>query len=293
MPTEQATSLPPIERPAWLPPDQWPYEIRTVPAAGGRLAVTDAGQGPALVLVHAGTWSFLWRQLIDRLSSDFRVVALDPPSMGLSDDGPGAGLEQVASAVDGVVRTLDLHDLVLVMHDLGGPASLEAASQWPDRVSGIVAINTFGWAPAGPLLRGMLAIMGSPATRELHVWSNWLLLLMCTRFGVGRHLDGAARRTFRRGMSRRGKRSFHRLLSSARHHDYAVVNRGRKELMDRPVLTIFGERNDPGRFQERWRAEMRDVDSVVVPRGYHFPMCDDPDLVAQAIRDWYRSRVAR
>ena len=40
-------------------------------------------------------------------------------------------------------------DVTLVFHDLGGPATLDAASRWPDRVNGVVAVNTFGWRPSG------------------------------------------------------------------------------------------------------------------------------------------------
>ncbi len=61
---------------------------------------------------------------------------------------------------------------------------------------------------------------------------------------------------------------------------------------DLRLLTIFGERNDPLRFQPRWKALFPGAPQVVVPRGNHYPMCDDPDLVAGAIRSWHRERVA-
>jgi len=31
---------------------------------------------------------------------------------------------------------------------------------------------------------------------------------------------------------------------------------------------------------------------VVVAKGNHFPMCDDPDLVARTIRAWHSEKVA-
>jgi len=58
-----------------------------------------------------------------------------------------------------------------------------------------------------------------------------------------------------------------------------------------PLLTIFGERNDPLKFQPRWKALFPEARQVVVSKGNHFPMCDDPDLVATSIRDWYRGVV--
>jgi len=58
-----------------------------------------------------------------------------------------------------------------------------------------------------------------------------------------------------------------------------------------PLLTIFGERNDPLGFQPRWKQLFRDASQVVVSKGNHFPMCDDPDLVVFSIREWHRERV--
>jgi haloalkane dehalogenase len=58
-----------------------------------------------------------------------------------------------------------------------------------------------------------------------------------------------------------------------------------------PLLTIFGQRNDPLGFQPRWKQMFPDARQVVVPKGNHFPMCDDADLVADAIRSWHCERV--
>jgi len=55
-------------------------------------------------------------------------------------------------------------------------------------------------------------------------------------------------------------------------------------LRDRPVLTIFGEHNDPLGFQNRWTALFLTGRRIVVPRGNHVPMNDDPHRFATAIR---------
>jgi len=282
----------PISRPEWLTEQVWPYGVNTLAPAGGRIAYTDVGTGPTLLLVHSGTWSFVWRDLIARLAVQFRVVAFDAPAMGLSDTGPGAGIDATATAVDALVTTLDLRELTLVLHDLGGPAGLQAASGWPDRVAGLAAVNCFGWQPAGGAFRTMLHVMGSGAMREVDAWTGWLSAASATRLGVGRHLSRADRAAYRRGFDRRGRRSFHRNMASALHHDYAGVDAGLAAMGDRPILTVFGERNDPLRFQPRWRAAGTDVEQVVVPGGYHFPMCDAPDLVADALADWHARKIA-
>ncbi|MDY6809440.1 MAG: alpha/beta fold hydrolase [Actinomycetota bacterium] len=285
------TTTDPIVRPAWLSQETWPFTIRTHDTGLGRIAYTDEGAGPILVLVHSGTWSVLWRDLAASLHKDFRVITFDPPATGLSDTGDGAGLGQTADALDSLVRSLELTDIVIVAHDLGGPASLQAVSHWPERVRGYVAVNCFGWRPSGPVFRAMLWVMGSGFMRESDAWTGWLPAATSTRFGAGSHWSRTDRHAFRRGMDRRGRRSFHRNMRSALRHDYTAVDRGRIALVAKPILTVFGQRNDPLRFQPRWREAGRMVEQVMVPRGYHFPMCDDPQLVARILIDWHQRNV--
>ena len=62
-------------------------------------------------------------------------------------------------------------------------------------------------------------------------------------------------------------------------------------LRELPVLTIFGERNDPFGFQERHRATFPDFESIVVEKGNHSPMMDAPDLFAEGLAEWWRRKV--
>ena len=59
-----------------------------------------------------------------------------------------------------------------------------------------------------------------------------------------------------------------------------------------PMVTIFGERNDPLGFQPRWKALFPEARQVIVSQGNHFPMCDDPELVASTIREFHYRKVA-
>ncbi len=293
--TSDRTVAPGAPRPAWLIDAAWPFPRHVLDAGGAAPAVayTDVGEGPVLLLVNVGMSSIIWRDVIGRLVAGFRCVTLDVPGTGTSPASPGKPtLAGAAAAIDAVVRALDLNDIGLVVHDLGAPAALDAATRWPDRVAGLVVVNGFGWRPSGPLFRGMLAVMGSPVMREIDVLTGWLPRASATRLGVARHWDRPTRRAYRQGFGRRQRRSFHRYMQSARRHDYRGVDEAVAALAGRPVLTIFGERNDPLRFQPQWRARFPDAHQLTVPKGNHFPMCDDPDLVASSIATWFARHVA-
>jgi pimeloyl-ACP methyl ester carboxylesterase len=287
----------PIPHPSWLPKSTWPFQSFGIEANGSRLAVTEAGKGPVLLFVHVGTWSFIWRDLITRLASDFRCIFFDAPGNGQTQDvsANAVTMEGAAGAVEAVIEALDLRDLTLVAHDLGGPAALAALAGIPERVRGIVAMNAFGWSPSGAAFRGMLGLMGSRVMREFDVLTELIPRIAATPFGVGRHMDEVSRGAFRAGIGARGLRAFHDYIRDASHCEglYRRVARALDgPLGQAPLLTIFGERNDPFGFQKHWKELFPEARQVVVAKGNHFPMCDDPDLVARAIQGWYRECVS-
>src|SRR5262249_43980953 len=63
-----------LDRPGWLPSSAWPWETYALNRPEGRIAVTDTGEGPTLLFVHVGSWSFVWRDVLLRLQNDFRCV---------------------------------------------------------------------------------------------------------------------------------------------------------------------------------------------------------------------------
>ncbi|MBP2327083.1 haloalkane dehalogenase [Kibdelosporangium banguiense] len=278
-------------RPTWLPETVWPYQIQYLPMAQYRGAYTDVGHGPALLFCHAGMWQFVWRDLIGRLRSSFRCVTFDPLGSGLSDRVP-ANLQTLTAVRDTtghLIDHLDLRGITLVLHDLGGVAALAAAAAHVDRLDGLVAANTFGWRPTGILLPSMLRVFGSVAMRELDALTAFLPAATSTRFGVGRHLDRPSRKVFRNGMDRAARRTMHRLFRDAA-RDSEVFRQAEttlEYLRDRPSLSVFGAWSDYLRFQPKWHTRLPQIEQKTIPRGLHFPMCDNPAAVAAAIARWH------
>lgn len=288
-----AVPLVALRRPPWLPESVWPFQTSFLEVDGSRIAVTDIGQGPVLLFVHTGFWSFIWRDVILRLSSDFRCICFDAPGTGQSDRLPvnRISLEKASRALTAVIQALNLTDITLVVHDLGGPSGIAGAARVPDRIRALCIVNAFAWKPSGRLFRGMLALMGSTAIREFSAWTGLLARVTSGPFGVGRHLDVPSRKAFYAGIGRQGVRAFHGYLRDARKSEaiYEQLDRALTGPFHQlPLITIFGERNDPLGFQPHWKQLFSNARQLVVAKGNHFPMCDDPDLVASSIRELYR-----
>ena len=274
-----------VERPAWLDEAIWPFLSRTCPSAHGGIAYTDVGAGPTLLFVHVGFWSFVWRDVLATLSTSFRCVTLDAPGTGLS-AARTTGMDEAADAIDAVVTMLDLHDITLVVHDLGGPAALEAAARWPERVRRLVAVNTFGWKPHGVAFTGMLRLMGSAPMRALDTATGFLPRATSTRMGVGRRLDRDARRTFRRGVDRRGRASFHRYMHGAGPRLPGHRHRADRALGPAPAHDLRCPQR-PAPVPAPMARAVRRHPPGARRRGNHVPMNDDPSLVAREIAAWH------
>ena len=290
------STLTPLPRPMWLPEKVWPFQTRGLEVDGTVIAVTEVGQGPTLLFVHTGFWSLIWRDVITRLAGEFRCICLDAPGTGQSARRAHQAitLSHASRAVAGVIETLRLEDFTIVVHDLGGPAGLAAVAEAPERLRAIVAVNAFAWRPTGAVFRGMLALMGSGLVREFDAWTQFLPRVTASTFGVARSMDAATVRAFRAGIGHEGLRSFHYYMRDARKNEDLYLHLSQAfagPLRGLPLLTIFGEYNDPLKFQPKWKALFPGVTQVIVPKGNHFPMCDNPELVAQTIRSWHWEKV--
>lgn len=105
---------------------------------------------PALLLVHGAGGSHLdWPREIQRLPQT-DVYNLDLPGHGRS-DGPGrSSIEAYANAVQAFIETLDLRDVTLTGHSMGGAIALQMALRGLDRVGRLIIINSAAKLPVSP-----------------------------------------------------------------------------------------------------------------------------------------------
>lgn len=123
-------------------------EVETISwtGRGGDAALTcfiQAGDGDTVVLIHGvGMTHTFWRQQIDDLRRDYRVIAYDMLGHGGSSTPPAnADLADYSAQLLALLDALGLDQVHLVGHSMGALVSLEFALTHPERLHSVAALN--------------------------------------------------------------------------------------------------------------------------------------------------------
>ena len=281
--------------PDWLDRELFPYEQKRLALDGHELTYVDEGEGPTLLMLHGNpTWSFLYRDVIAALSGQFRCIAPDLPGFGFSTAATGFGFRPAehSKVIERFIEELDLRDIVLMVHDWGGPIGLGVAGRDPQRFRALVLTNTSAW-PANGDLRVELAsrLMGGPIGQLLITHANAFVNLLVP---AGIRGDGpspavmaAYRGPFARRSDRRPTYVFPREILKSRAF-LAEVEAGLPLLRDLPTLILWGDRDFA--FGEKERARFEELfpehRTVVLEGAGHFVQEDAAPEIVEAVRHW-------
>ncbi|MGA9493225.1 MAG: alpha/beta hydrolase [Mycobacterium sp.] len=115
--------------------------------AQNNVRIAGVKDGPTIMLAHGfGCDQNLWRLVEARLASSFRLILFDHVGCGASD--PAAWdpkryetLQGYADDILGIVRELDLHDVVFVGHSVAAMMGVLAVSTDPSRFARLVLLT--------------------------------------------------------------------------------------------------------------------------------------------------------
>jgi pimeloyl-ACP methyl ester carboxylesterase len=164
--------------PNWREVD-WREHLHQVEIAGRSVNFVDYGEGSPdlhpVVLVHGlgGCWQNWLENIRPIAATGRRVVALDLPGFGFSEmPADGISISGYGRVVNALCDELDLGEVVLCGHSMGGFTACETAIQFPERVERIVLVSAAGITTSDivqqPILAGarVIAALGSRAVTQ-------------------------------------------------------------------------------------------------------------------------------
>ena len=266
-----------------------------------RIYVRDyPGAEPTVVLMHGFPDNLhLYDRLFPYLSPPRRVITFDFLGWGASDKPAGypyTTSNQVGD-IDAVITELRLEHMILVAHDASGPPAIDWALGRPERVAGLVLLNTYYCDM--PTLRAPEAIwlFSTPVVRNIarsvsELFGHWIFRRMY-RWQVGRFFrDVKVRNEFlpllyeQFDATPSARPAFFRLNEDLLPTIKAgTTTISKLQEFRRPVRIIFGDA-DPylntgvaRRFHELFPGS----ELFLVPGARHFVQMDEPEHVAQLI----------
>jgi pimeloyl-ACP methyl ester carboxylesterase len=247
------------------------------------------GTGKPVLFLH-GISGLQWTPFLERLSGKHTVIAPRTPGFGES-----TGIELLDDVGDMVFFYLDLldelnlHDIPLVGHSIGGMFAAELAAAQPDRFSHVILASSFGlWDTENPVT-DLFAVSHTELARCLYADPE-------NKEAVAVATAPEARMTEVDPDTEDGKATIKYLveraksMSTAAKYLWPIPNRGLRKRLHRvqqPGLVIWGESDGiiPSTYAQRFTAQMENATAHIVPNAAHMVIDEQPDHVADLIEN--------
>jgi pimeloyl-ACP methyl ester carboxylesterase len=260
-------------------------EQRTVAVRGGdfQIDLLASGAGPPLLYLHS-EWGRPWDAFLGSLAESYRVLAPSHPGVGNS-----TGTERLQDLTDLIyyyldfLDSLELRNLPLVGHGLGGMIAAELAAVQPERFSRLVLIAPLGlWNPAYPVL-DFFATEPADLGRALFHDPESPIAQAATAIPT----DNDA---YVRFMLDRAKG-----MAVAAKYLWPIPNRGLNKRLHRvrtPTLLVWGEsdRLCPPAYGQDFLRLLPNARLEIIPGAGHLPQTEQPTTLAKAVNVFLAQR---
>lgn len=255
---------------------------------GYKIACHRSGSGEAMLLVHGiTTYSFIWKEMVSGLSSDFDVIALD--LLGCGDSEMPKGVDYSISAQADIIKKLldelGIKKVHLVCHDIGGGIGQIFAVRYPDRLHDLVLINSvaYDFWPVQPIVS-----MRTPIIRQLGMAlldiGFFKLLVKRGVYHKERVTDELMEMFYRPVRSAEGKAAFLHLAKCLNNMQLMEIAEDLRKLQ-LPVLIVRGDADIylKPEISEKLHSEINTSRLERIPTGGHFIQVDEPELLVKMI----------
>jgi haloalkane dehalogenase len=288
----------------------YPFEGRFLYLDGIRYHYLDEGAGEPAILLHGNpTWSFYFRELVQALRDDHRVIVPDHIGCGLSDKPDDSRYDYtLASRVRDLEFLIDHlgidRKLTLVVHDWGGMIGMAYASKHAERIGRLVILNTaafplpktkgFPWQLRLCRVPGLGALL----VRGLNLFCRGAARACVTRKPLAPEVRAMYLRPYDSWQHRIGVHRFVQDIPlGPGDRSFAVLaetDKGLERLRDRPMLICWGERDFifDRHFLEEWQRRFPAAEVHRFPDAGHYVLEDAGAEIAERVKTFLHAHRA-
>lgn len=271
---------------------EYPFTDHWFERGGVAMHYVDEGEGFPVLMLHGNpTWSFLYRHIIKDLRKECRCIAPDYPGFGLSETPPDYHFtpQEHSDWIAALIEDLQLDSYILVVQDWGGPIGLATALKHPEKLAGLLLLNTWAWKP-DMASRLFSHTVGSTPAKYLHTHYN-LFAKNLLPAGISNkerkrpEILQAYTAPFPTQESRLGTWVFPWAISHSNEW-LQSIEKGLENLRGKPVEMVWGMKDmafGNERYIDHWHRYFPDAPVERLHDANHFVQEDSPDEVILGI----------
>ena len=263
------------------------------PVNGAELYYKLTGEGPTLVLAHAGVAdSTMWDEQVDAFATHYRVLRYDMRGFGKSSSAPGTfSHHQDLSILLDILGIAQAHFLGL---SNGGMVVTDFALEYPEKVLSLVLVSSAvsGFEFKGEPPQTIVQLMNALGAEDLdgateiaaQIWADGPLR-------TPEQVSGFVRERLKT-MSRTALRN--QLPNAAQPQGLEPPAWGRLREVTVPTLVVLGDKDDPSILEigETLEHDINGAEKVVIPGTAHMLNMERPEAFNQLVLDFLgRQRI--
>jgi pimeloyl-ACP methyl ester carboxylesterase len=257
-------------------------DLLHVEVDGQAIAYRQAGEGPALVLLHGFLCdSRCWKPQLLHLSDQFRVIAWDAPGAGLSSDPPDTfTTASYAHCLAMFLDAIGIERAHILGLSWGGILAQEFYRLHPERFRSLVLADTYaGWRGSLPevIWHERLATCLDDADRSAET--------LVVKFVPGVFTDGASQDL---------REEFSAIVRQFHPAGFRLMSLSSAEIDTRDLLPNIGvatlvlwgedDRRSPLQIAEQFRAAIPGAELATIPNAGHLSNMEQPDAFSAHVR---------
>ena len=233
----------------------------------------------AIIFIHgSGESSYAWKDQFHALDLNFSLITIDLPSHAESDDFPELSLDLYVDVVKKLIDFLNLNEIILCGHSLGGAIALEYFFRHPNKVSALILCGTGARLRVSPLILNTIK-------------SNFQEFLDSVAVGFYRKTSKEVVNDFLNHFSKTNPEVVYRDFKSCDNFD--VMDKVAS--INVPCLIVCGNKDilTPIKYSQYFKDKIKDSKLVVIKDAGHMVMLEKPNEVNKAIEEFIENYLEK
>jgi 3-oxoadipate enol-lactonase len=257
--------------------------MRKIKVGPNDIACKEMGKGETIVLLHGfcGSMAY-WEKIAPKLSTEFHVILIDLRGHGdSSTTDVSFTIDDLAKDIKEVLESLQVGQVYLFGHSLGGYVTLSLVEHYPEKLKGYGLIHSTAFPDSDEAKTGRIKAAESIEKVGIEPFIDGLVPKLFSDDSQ-MNLKEEVEITRKIGYSTNSKAARQTLLAMKTRPDRNVALSN----SNIPVLLVAGEQDKIISIDKVFSVKRKGISTKVITGSGHMSMLEKPDSLIESIREF-------